>query len=481
MSSTLWLVDRSRIVDGRGFCQRARFHNYHSGPNGYGIQLKATKLPLMTGIGAHESLAPILQWVQQHDTLPPDEIVRGGIQHALATYKRVVEARGFGYLSEQEGVAETLREQQYLIEGMTWAWVLEVLPEILQRGKIVEVEVDDVYVFACTCGLGDGVLTKADHESRDCQGIGLMCRPDFLVETRLTKELEYHEFKTTSMDSITFRDKWEVMIQLFAATLDAERRWGKHVQSIYVHGLVKGRRDGEYNPDTGKRDGVYRQQSVFCYGYKKPALPPMEAESWAATFEYFDAFENRTKRLGKAFKKTGVWELPDAWIPAGMSKAEYWAKWIPPEARKKSLILIGPFSRQTQMVEHFLEECRGEEDRVREGLWQLYELANQLLQDTMDGDHEAKADYWGTVWTNPQYQQLLDWTFPRSYECRRYGARNRCQFEQVCLEREGWADPVGSGLYIERRPHHAAELDQAIARGLLLPTEGLAEDEEREF
>lgn len=491
MSSPLWLLDRSRVVDGRGFCPRARLLNYHIGPNGYGIQMKATKIPLMTGTGAHDGLKPILEWVQQFNQLPPDPVVREGVQVATAQYMKVVTARGFAYLQDDENVAYVLREQQYLIEGLIWAWTLEVLPEILQRGRIIEVEVDDVYVFGCTCGLSDGVGTKADHEARDCEGLGLMCKPDFLVETHLTKELEYHEFKTTGMDSMTFRDKWEVMIQMFAATLDAERRHGKHVQSIYIHGLVKGKRQGDYNPASGKYDGPQRQQSVFCYGYKKPANPPMEQEQWAALYEYFDQFEQRTKRLPKAYQKTGVWELPDHFlqhantVPAGTplpGKAEFWAKWIPQEARRKNLVLIGPFSRQSQMVEHFLQECQGEEQRWREGLWRLYDLGQQILVESGDAERMYTPEgWWLWVWPDPRFQALLDQTFPRSYECRRYGARNRCQFEGPCLIREGWADPIGSGLFIERRPHHQAELEQAIGRGLLPPEEGLGEEFEAEF
>lgn len=504
MSSPLWLIDRSRVVDGRGFCQRARALGYHLGANGYGIALKATKLPLMTGIATHDGFAPILEWCRDHDAeilaalqapvpvdqqtgvedlqLVPDEVIRAAVKHAQATYWKVVEQRGFAYLAEDEAVQSVTREQNYLIEGLIWAWCLEVLPEVLRRGRILEVEHDDSYVIDCTCGLGDGIGTKDDHEARDCQGTALMCRPDFLLDTRVTHELEYHEFKTTSMDSITFRDKWEVMVQMFAATLDAERRHGRHVASIYVHGLVKGKREGEYNPDTGKRDGAYRQNSPFCYGYRKPANPPMEAEQWTAQYEYFDEYEQKTKRLGKAWRKTGVWEMDAALVPAGVSRGEFWAKWMPSEARRKQLVVLGPFSRQTQMVEHFVEECKGEEARWREGLWELYGCAEQLLRDAIEqGDRPDAVGYWSTVWPNPEYQALLDRTFPRSYECRRYGGRNRCQFEDPCLKREGWADPVGSGRYIERRPHHKDELEQAIARGLLLAEEGLAEDVEWEL
>lgn len=501
MSSTIWLLDRSRVVDGRGFCPRARLLGYHIGPNGYGIQLKATKLPLMTGIAGHDGLAPILQWCCDHDDLilhalqlkpvegetlllVPYEIIRGAVKAAQEKYWKAVEVRGFAYL-EDEDTKSVTREQNYLIEGMIWAWCLEVLPDVLLRGRVIEVEHDDTYVFDCTCGLGEGIGTLQDHQARDCEGVGLMCRPDFLLETRQTQEIEYHEFKTTSLDSITFRDKWEVMIQMFAATLDAERRLGKHVQSIYIHGLIKGKRGQTYNPETGKYDaGPVLQNSVFCYGYKKAANPPMEQEEWAAQYEYVGE-DGKNYRLGKLWRKAGVWELPDALIPAGETKAEFWAKWIPPEVRKKNLVLIGPLSRQTLMVDHFLEEARGEERRWQEGLWKLYDLGTQILEAHAEpyvpGMQLSTEDWWQIVWPDPRFQFLMDRLFPRSYECRRYGGRNRCQFEDPCLLREGWGDPIASGRFIERRPHHADELKQAIERGLMLPDEGAADDEEREF
>lgn len=514
MSSTIWLIDRSRVVDGRGFCNRARLNGYHLGPTGYGIAMKATKVPLMTGIIAHDGLAPILQWALAHDAqiveafahydtlrqeagpqveetvLPvPTGVVRGAVQRAQQKYAQIIAVRGFAYLAETEEQQQVVREQNYLIEGLIWAWCLEVLPHVLRRCRIVEVEHDDTLVFDCTCGLGDGIGTKTEHEARDCQGKGLMCRPDFLAETRQTLELEYHEFKTTGMDSTTFRDKWEVMIQMFAATLDAERRLEKQVGSVYVHGLIKGKREGDYNPETGKRDGTYRQSSVFCYGYRKPGAPPAEREEWAATYDYLDPYDGRNRKLGKAFRKTGVWELPDSMIPDGMSKAEFWAKWIPAEARRKQLVLLGPFSRQELMVPHFLQEASGEENRWQQGLWDLYDLAQTILGEAYPGDGGPSTlaagipanAWWEVVWPDDRFQALIDRLFPRSYECRRYGMRNRCQFERMCFYREGWADPIGSGFYVDRRPHHQDELEQAIERGLLLPEEGLAEDLEWEL
>jgi hypothetical protein len=370
---------------------------------------------------------------------------------------------------------------------MIWAWCLEVLPEILQRAQILEVEVDDTFVFDCTCGLGDGIGTKNDHEARDCQGKGLMCRPAFLALTRLTQELEYHEFKTTGMTGPSFEDKWEVAIQTFSAILDVERRYEKHVQTFYIHGLIKGKREGEYNPATKKRDGIIRQQSVFCYAYRKAANPPMEAEEWRASYEWVDE-TGANRRLSKAFSKAPLWELPEAYLEGSgiTSNAEFWVKWMDSHQRSKSLVLIGPLSRNTAMVEGFIEETIAEEDRWNEIVWQLYDVyqATALKIATMAGATPIPEQVgqlpWHWIWMHPDYQRALNRLVPRSYACRRFGKRHSCQHETLCFYHEGWADPIGSGLYIPRRPHHTPELEQAVGRGLALPDAGIAEGEDEE-
>jgi len=501
MSSILWLIDRSRVADGRGFCLHSRVLNYHIGPHGYGIQMKGTRFPLATGTAYHAALATVLEWCQDHlqsieDTeghllnspCVPSVVVRGAIQSAQSAYYQQVAARGFAYMADQPAIQQLLTEQNYLIEGLTWAWILEVLPEVLRRGRILEVEHDDTYVFGCTCGLSDGVGSKADHEARDCHGIGWMCKPDFILETWETRELEYHEFKGTGQDGPSFRDKWEVMIQMFAATLDAERRYGKPIQSIYVHGLLKGKRGQEYNPESGKYDvGPDRQNSIFCYAYRKPANPPMEREEWAAQYQWQELDEKSgqvvNRRLGKVWKKAPIWELPDGVLtPEVESKAEYWAKWLPSEVRRKQLVLLGPYSRQEIMVPGFLEECQGEEGRIQQGLWELYELGQTILGEAYPGDGgpstiaegvDSAAAWWEVVWPDPRFQSLLQRHFPRSYECRRFGLKYACQFEDVCFRREGWDQPIGSGKYILRRPHHAPELLQMQERGIPIPAEGM--------
>src|SRR5437762_2192046 len=119
VSSVLWLMDRSRIVDGRGFCQRSRLLNYHVGPHGYGIQMKGTSLPLVTGTAYHTGLGkvvgycidnfPTLESVEKALTegyLIPNVAVRHAVQTAQLEYYQTVAARGYAYMADQPAVQE---------------------------------------------------------------------------------------------------------------------------------------------------------------------------------------------------------------------------------------------------------------------------------------------------------------------------------------------------------------------------------------
>ena len=67
---------------------------------------------------------------------------------------------------------------------------------------------------------------------------------------------------------------------------------------------------------------------------------------------------------------------------------------------------------------------------------------------------------------------------PASYDWRRFGGgRNECEYVPLCFGLE--TDPLGSGKFVPRRPHHSGELEQAVARGLL-PEQAEAEESDDE-
>jgi len=455
--SIIQLTDRSRYETGLDRCQRLRYLQYSFGPSGYGITKKAQAIPLAVGSQYHVGLAHVAQYVQQHDALPPDAVVREACALACAGYDTVVARRGL--VDEGHRLEEVAAEQKALICGFIWAFTLSLLPWLHEQCRFLSVEHDDAKVLGCTCGLGDLIGGVEDHEGRDCEGIGFQFRLDLLTEYRQRPGvLAYWEFKGTGQTGEMFDTKWETSPQFPLGAVMEQERLGHPIQEAWVIGLIKGRREGDtYNPETKRREGDLRQQSVLCYGYHKPANPPMEEEDWQAEFEWKDDF-GKGHRLPKAYQKQGIWTLPTGEV----SPSEFWCKWMPPELLAKQIQLIGPLNISQVLAHDVIEELVAEEQRWKGILWELYQVLEANSYD----------------WTSEAYQATLRRLVPRSWSCRRFGKRHECQMAPICFYKEGWQDPLGTG-YIVRRPHHAHELAQMDARGLT-PPEGWAEDEEGE-
>ena len=468
MPTIIQLTDRSRIDTGLDRCQRARLLNYHWGPSGYGITRKAQSIPLATGTLYHEALAHILKYVQHDDALPPGSVVRDACRLACAAYDKGVALRGL--VDEGHRLEEVANEQKALICGFVWSFTLSLLPWLHEQAKIVSVEHDDAKVLACTCGLGDLIGDLDDHQQRDCEGVGFQFRLDLVTEYRARPGvLSYWEFKGTSQVGEMFESKWETSPQFALGAVMEQERLGHPIAEAWVIGLIKGRREGDtYNPETKRREGDQRQQSPLCYGYYKPANPPLEEEDFQAEYEYHDEW-GKNHRLGKQYQKRGIWTLASTLgyseqsgegVPGGISPSEFWCKWMPADLLAKQIMLIGPLPINQVLSQGVIEELIAEEQRWKNIHWELYQA--------------LEASEWD--WTRPTYQSALRRLVPRSWSCRRFGKKHACQYEPICFEHQGWGQPLENG-FIPRRPHHQAEMDQLTARGLV-PPEGWAEDAE---
>lgn len=465
MPTTLWLTDRSRVDCGLDHCRRDRFLSYHFGPAGYGIAKRAQSIPLAGGISYHDGLGQVLSYVQQHDTLPPDAVVREACALSTAAYRKLIEARGLQNLVEGERLDQIIAEQEMLIQGLIWAFALTTLPWIHEQGRILEVEQEGLSVLGCSCGLGDRIGTLEEHEARDCQGIGFQFRPDFILEYRARPgTLSYWEFKGASTGG--YGEDWETKMQFATAARGVQDRLGLPITEAWVVELIKGRREGsEYDPATKSRSGPLIQNSSLCYWYRREGNPPMDQPDWQEAYEWQDE-TGKNRRLGPAYKKAGLWtivqDMPEI-AQAGISIAEFAAKFIPRERLGRHVQVIGPLQVHPVIFAEIDQEILAEERRWQAICWELY--------DTLTG--EAGGD-----WTHPSYQAKLQELVPRNFSgCRRYGKRYECDKADLCHYREGWMDPIGSGNYVLRVPHHEPELTQMKARGLD-PQVGLSEEGE---
>ena len=447
--STLWLTDRSRYEAGLGYCPRARYLEYHAGESGYGWRLTPVSMPQARGIYIHEGVAILLAHLQATEELPEEGTIRTAVKVTVDRYVSVVEARGLQNLDAGQTVETIIKEQTALLTGCLWVFALEVLPWFHAEYRVVSVEQEEIAVLGCTCGLGDRVGTADLHDARGCQGIGWMSRADCIAEHRLSGRLAYFEIKVAGYPQKA--EDWETKIQFSAAVLGVEARLERPIDESWVLNLLTGKREHSYNYETKQKDGELRQQSVLCYGYRKAAPAPGMTEEWAAEYDYIDD-AGRNRRLGKDYKRAGVWEM-DPRLTGGVDPAEYWVRWIGAELRQKQLAILGPLNRQQVLLAGFGETLAAEEQRWQATLWHLYDLQTQ-----------------GHGWASAEFQSALNQLVPQSWQCNKYGQRYGCQFKKLCFRHEGWEEPEANGYQV-RRPHHTPEVEQAEARGIQLPAE----------
>jgi len=450
-------TDRSRYETRKGRCERQAYLQYDL--FGGGISPIGESLPLATGGALHEAAATLLTIMQALHRLPTDSEVRVSALYATERYIAKVEAGGFRGVLAGPTTDETIAEQAALVEGMTWAFAIKVLPWLHATYKILKVEEPHIHILSCTCGAGP--LPALAHIERGCQGHALNQRIDCLAAHRTGSGLAYFEIKTTGWDSDAWAEQWETKPQLALGTLDVFAEYGKEVTELFIIAINKGSR----RKDERLERKV--QQSPLCYGYVRPGNPPLMVDDWLPAYEWKDA-EGATKRATRAHQRRGVWTLPTtdwaAWTayheqdPA-MTPVEFWVKQLPASLLDRICFVLGPMNRQDTQLQSLRRSMQADEAR-----WE--EVVTALSVEMQEHG-----------WSSDEFQSALDFLVPQSWNCRPFGREHQCAYVPICFKGSGWQDPLGSGHFARRMPHHEAETIQLGAKGLL-PTVSVAGDDE---
>ena len=465
--SMLYLSDRSRMNLGLTWCPRARYLEFSSGPVGYGIRSKRRAIPLATGSGIHKPLELALRHMKEHGEVPSREAFRPMVVEAIAEYFSLVEKRGFMNHTDDQ-TQKIMQEQRCLIEGLSWtAWKI-LLPPIHEHYAVVHVEQEDVLVWDCDCGLGEMLGDYTEHEAKGCGGIGIQVRPDAGLRRRSDSALCVLDWKSDgNVHKYNWQESFRLNIQMAFQVMSLERLMQEPVQGgVFIAGLHKGWRATEKTDQDGVWVGVEGspttekyQASVMCYGYQKPANPPLEPEEWRSEYYYSEWDEKKQKMVGrnlkgKGYSKVGLWlaNFPDK--PKSWSSMEHWVEnYLSDETVAKQVKLAGPLHAPEHLFEALKRAGTANEQRVRESLWALWEVSEAT----------------GGEFSHPDFQAALDIHFPQTWDCQRYNTK--CQFVPICDRQAGWEDPLGTGMYELRRPHHEAERLQLTSRGVELPPE----------
>ena len=394
-----WYVDRSRYELGLQHCLAARHYEYNH--LGTGIRAGRRSLPLLTGTGAHEPIADILQVVKAGG-VPSDADIRTLIDGAQDRFMGAAEA-GF---SVREGPpmnpidhAFTVKEQCALIEGMTWGWARTVLPVILEHFTIMAVE--------------EEYLLELDPDYRGFQLV-LQTTPDFVARDRRTGELGVHDPKTAAKIDDRWRAGWVMSAQMMVQTRAAELAYEEPCTHYWIHGLLKERR-GKFT-SKGRETGE-RQYSHLLYASIEPHNPPVnKGTKWKTSGYWID--------------KRPIWETTFSQNEAGMRPVEWWVKnGLTNEELGEMFVLAGPYQRQGHMIDQLLKEM------VTHERWWI---------DTYL-DHGPAPEWSGRI--------------VRSWQCQYGPGFEPCSFIPLCQQQAGYEDPLRmpSAKFVRREPHHDAE------------------------
>lgn len=246
--------------------------------------------------------------------------------------------------------------------------------------------------------------------SLDCQIID-MVRCDVILRRKVDGLIFILEFKTVGSAHEEWAKQWEHNTQVLANTKAIQELKGEPVGGMLIEGLIK----GQLKRETAKSSpyhGQEIQQSTLCYAYQDPDTGELR-RGWKA-----------------GWKKVPLWEkvTPEWWISTHTTE-ELDAMFRP----------VDPIKPRPQDLERWKRQTIYQERKV---------AADLRLMNLVEMDPEAR-------------QRALDQLFPMNdSNCFRYFG-HPCPMEPLCFNGAVEADPVGSGLYRYRTPHHKEEVVEA--------------------
>lgn len=368
MPKSLILVDRSRTTTDWD-CSRRRYLNYDL--DDLGIVPVDEPIELFMGIVLHDALAQI---ATEHYYSPKSGVDIDAIAHDAFTKMLAFLMQG-----EPDGDDITYaKEQASLVEGIIRAFYLYQWPRICETyPKILAIEQEMSYEY--------GRLLY-------------MAKPD-LIAVNIEGEVVYIEYKSTANRKDQWIKSWETAIQLHSTTRAIEENLHEKVGHIIVQGLYKG------------YDSYGKQNSPFCYAYKRAGEPPFVKETIAYKYH-------------AGLKRYPAWELPGG--------VKNWVAEMPEEILRDQFLQTPPIFVNDDMVEKFFAQRNIREQEIA--------MAKGML---------AFAD-------SETYDAILNTSFPQKWsECTPSWGRE-CDYKRIC--HGSVPEPLTSG-WRKRTPHHAIELE----------------------
>lgn len=432
---------------------------------GRGLNKRAASVYLATGSYTHFGLEVILKGVQGGNLLyahPP--LVDEGVRHAIQAYRAEIKARGFD-LEEgenKENEQYVVNEQCALVEAFLRSFSIRLLPELLERFRILDVEREesvydpqanrvlegkldvvfeeinsgDIYIVSFkTAAQWDRRNEKSNEH--DNQGLS----ETYLLEHRLRKANSYFQQFENAVSSAY---KLQLDLKVVSAVSKLNDYVGKFkgkekVMGVFMIFFIKGKRY-----ETHKGSGLWEQHCPLIRAYRKlvgadyeysPSLyyqKPQNASGWG--------------RLGKGWESFNVWEDQElggvkGWIDRVARKNPSRGFELGSDVIGDSFIIPKPYFRNQRDIDSWKRQADALEGEIERGRVAVEELVNHKMFPL-------------------ELDKALDFYFPQ----RRKGCHHPvdCEMLGVCYNSEIFNDPIGSGQYVYRTPHHIGELEHHV-------------------
>lgn len=246
------------------------------------------------------------------------------------------------------------------------------------------------------------VLCVEQEVSYDHHGVTLGSKPDTLVRSKATGECIYIEWKTTRNTDDRWLQSWHRSPQLVAGAYGAAAQLGVTIDHAYVVGLYKGY---EYKGSWS---------SPWCYPWRK--LSDIGGWQWAS-------------QRPQSWKG---WEKIPAWLLDGGVKE--WVSLMPEAELQRLFVWSDAIAVDPALAESWLRQSAMREIQIAETRYALAQLERP----------EARRAY-------------MDAMYPQNFTMCQPAYGFTCPYVDACWLAHVGADPVGSGGFKWRVPHHRQE------------------------
>lgn len=450
MADIMIYSSRSRVETFQE-CQRRGYIGYLW--DGRGLQKRAASVYLSTGLYTHIGLEIIFR-NRQYDVIAWDkckeEYIEFAVQKAIESYQSEIKERGFDLEEGEDSQNQSfiVSEQCALVEAFIRSFAIRVLPDLLARFRIIDVEreesiqegdliiegrldvileeisTSDIYIISFkTAASWDRRQEKANEH--DNQGLS----ETYLLEARLREENRVlQEFRPT----IHMDLNWKLDPKIIAATKKYDEYISKFLKKETVMGvlmiyMLKGKRYESYS-----KPGLWEQHSPLIRGYRK--LVGTEYE-YAGSLWYDNPSNKSGKgKLGKGWEPFNIWESEEVGFIKG---------WIHKAANNElgqdiigqSFKIPAPYFRRQEHLDSWFRQTLAIEEEIKGKEKFVRNASNEFNKPT---------------------PQLLDIYFQQARKHCHYPTD--CSYLDICYNNEIFNDPIGSGKFIYRMPHHIREI-----------------------